>query len=41
MAIIQMTFLYTVLNLEAWNTEYKDDTILNLCLFFTVLILHW
>lgn len=41
MAVIQMTFLWTVLNLEVWDTEYKDDTILNLCLFFTVLILHW
>ena len=41
MAVIQLTFLYTVLTLEMWNTDYKDDTILNLCLFFTVLILHW
>ena len=41
MFIIQMTFIWAVLFNDTYATGYKNDTILNLCLFFTVLILHW
>jgi len=39
--IIQMTFIVTILVFEEFDTRYKNNTAVNLCLFFTVLILHW
>lgn len=41
MFMIQMTFIFTVLLYEKFDITYKNSTPLNLCLFFTVLILHW
>lgn len=42
MAAIQLTFLYMILVYEDFGAyEYKDDTLINLCLFFTMLLLHW
>ena len=41
MFMIQVTFIYTILFFESFSTSYKNDPILNSCLFFTVLILHW
>lgn len=41
MFIIQVTFVTSVLFFETFKWQYKNDNILNLCLFFTVLILHW
>lgn len=41
MFLIQMTFIFTVLFFEKFNMAYKNDKVLNMCLFFTVLILHW
>lgn len=39
--LVQMYFILYVLNLQTFNTAYKNDTAVNFCLFFTVLILHW
>jgi hypothetical protein len=41
MFIIQMTLIFSLLTFEKYNWGYKNNTALNLCLFFTVLILHW
>ena len=41
MFMIQMTFIFTILFFEKFDITYKNNTPLNLCLFFTVLILHW
>lgn len=41
MFMIQMTFIFTVLFFEKFDITYKNSTPVNLCLFFTVLILHW
>lgn len=41
MCMIQLTFIFTVLFFEDFDISYKNNTPLNLCLFFTVLILHW
>lgn len=41
MCMIQMTFIFTVLFNEKFDISYKNNTPLNFCLFFTVLILHW
>jgi hypothetical protein len=39
--VIQMTFIVSLLFLDTFDLYYKDSTAVNLCLFFTVLILHW
>jgi hypothetical protein len=39
--VVQMTFITTILGFETFDTAYKNDTAVNFCLFFTVLILHW
>ena len=39
--IVQMTFIMTILGFSEFDTTYKNNTAVNLCLFFTVLILHW
>lgn len=36
-----MTFIFSLLFLDTFDVSYKDSTAVNLCLFFTVLILHW
>ena len=36
-----MTFVFVIMFFESFNVTYKNSTPLNLCLFFTVLILHW
>lgn len=41
MFMIQMTFIFTILFFEKFDITYKNSTPINLCLFFTVLILHW
>jgi hypothetical protein len=41
MFMIQMTFIVSLLFLETFDLKYKDSSAVNLCLFFTVLILHW
>jgi len=41
MLMIQLTFICTVLFFEQFKIGYKNNTPLNFCLFFTVLILHW
>jgi hypothetical protein len=41
MYTIQMTFICAILFFEKFDTGYKNDTAVNFCLFFTVLILHW
>lgn len=38
---VQMTFIFCILGYEKFDSGYKNDTIVNLCLFFTVQILHW
>jgi hypothetical protein len=39
--VIQMTFILTIFSMETFDLTYKNSLGVNLCLFFTVLILHW
>ena len=39
--VIQMTFLVTIFNLDSFDLTFKNDLAVNLCLFFTVMLLHW
>ena len=39
--IIQGVFVYMVLFNERYDLTYKTDTMLNIALFFSVMILHW
>jgi hypothetical protein len=39
--VIQMTFILTIISMESFDLTYKNTLGTNLCLFFTVLILHW
>ncbi len=39
--VIQMTFILTIFTMETFDLTYKNTLGTNLCLFFTVLILHW
>lgn len=39
--VIQMTFVVCLLMFDSFDLTYKNDTAINFCLFFTVLILHW
>jgi hypothetical protein len=41
MFVIQMTFIISLLVFDTFDLTYKNDTAVNFCLFFTVLILHW
>lgn len=41
MFVIQMTFIVCLLVFDSFDLTYKNDTAVNFCLFFTVLILHW
>jgi len=41
MFTIQMTFIVCLLVFDTFDLTYKNDTAVNFCLFFTVLILHW
>jgi len=36
-----MTFIVTILFFEKFNFEYKQNAAVNVCLFFTSLLLHW
>ena len=39
--IIQMTFIVSLLCFDSFDLTFKNNAAVNLCLFFTVLILHW
>lgn len=39
--VVQMTFILTIFGMDTFDLTYKNDLAVNLCLFFTVLILHW
>lgn len=39
--VVQMMFIFTVLMQDTFDLTFKNDLAVNLCLFFTVLILHW
>jgi hypothetical protein len=39
--VIQMTFIGTILTMDKFDLTFKNNLAVNLCLFFTVLILHW
>lgn len=39
--VVQMTFILTIFGLDSFDLSYKNDLGVNMCLFFTVLILHW
>jgi len=39
--VVQMMFIFTVLYMDTFDLTFKNDLAVNLCLFFTVLILHW
>ncbi len=39
--ILQSTFIATHLTFEKFDLTYTNNAALNLCLFFTTLILHW
>lgn len=39
--VVQMTFVVCLLMFDTFDLTYKNDTAVNFCLFFTVLILHW
>jgi len=39
--VVQMTFIFSLLCLDSFDLTFKNNAAVNLCLFFTVLILHW
>jgi len=34
-------FIFTTLSYESWVPTFKNDAIVNLCTFFSLLLLHW
>ena len=38
---MQITFIIAILKFEKFDIGFKNSTPINICLFFTVLILHW
>lgn len=41
MGVMQFTFIFTLLMNETFDLTYKNDTAVNFCQFFCVMILHW
>jgi len=41
MGVMQFTFIVTLLMNETFDLTYKNDTAVNFCQFFCVMILHW
>lgn len=41
MFAIQMTFIGCIFTMDKFDLTYKNDMAVNLCLFFTVMLLHW
>ena len=39
--VIQMTFIGCILTMDTFDLTFKNNLAVNLCLFFTVLLLHW
>lgn len=39
--IIQVMFIALVASHDTFTVSFKNDTIVNFCSFFTLLLLHW
>jgi hypothetical protein len=39
--VIQMTFIGCILTMDKFDPQFTNDMAVNLCLFFSVMLLHW